>query len=32
MDRFYVMKWNPWMDLRIIFMTIPAVALSRGAH
>ncbi|KTF06580.1 hypothetical protein MGSAQ_001925, partial [marine sediment metagenome] len=22
----------PWMDLRIIFMTIPAVALSRGAH
>ena len=32
MDRFYVMKWNPWMDLRIIFMTIPAVVMSRGAH
>lgn len=32
MDRFYVMNWNIWMDLRIIFMTIPAVALSRGAH
>lgn len=32
LDRFYVMNWNLWMDLRIIFMTIPAVALSRGAH
>ena len=32
MDRFYVMNWNPWMDLRIVFMTIPAVAMSRGAH
>lgn len=32
MDRFYVMNWTPWMDLRIIFMTIPAVAMSRGAH
>ena len=32
LDRFYVMHWNPWMDLRIIFMTIPAVVMSRGAH
>lgn len=32
LDRFYVMNWTPWMDLRIIVMTIPAVALSRGAH
>ena len=32
LDRFYVMNWNPWMDLRIIFMTIPAVVMSRGAH
>lgn len=32
LDRFYVMNWTPWMDLKIIFMTIPAVAMSRGAH
>ena len=32
LDRFYVMNWNPWMDLRVIFMTIPAVVMSRGAH
>jgi exopolysaccharide production protein ExoY len=32
LDRFYVMNWNLWMDLRIIFMTIPAVVMSRGAH
>lgn len=32
MDRFYVMNWNLRMDLRIILMTIPAVAMSRGAH
>mgnify|MGYP001573144454 CR=1 FL=1 len=32
LDRFYVMNWNLWMDLRLILMTIPAVALSRGAH
>ena len=32
LDRFYVMSWSLWMDLRIIFMTIPAVIMSRGAH
>lgn len=32
LDRFYVMNWNLWMDLRIIFMTIPAVAMARGAR
>ena len=32
LDRFYVMNWSLWRDLRIIFLTIPAVALSRGAH
>jgi exopolysaccharide production protein ExoY len=32
LDRFYVMNWTPWMDLRIIFLTIPAVAMSRGAR
>ncbi|WP_342775304.1 sugar transferase [Paracoccus haeundaensis] len=32
LDRFYVMNWSLWMDLRIIFMTIPAVVMSRGAH
>ena len=32
LDRFYVSNWNLWQDLRIIFVTIPAVAMSRGAH
>jgi exopolysaccharide production protein ExoY len=32
LDRFYVTNWNLWMDLRIIFLTIPAVVMSRGAH
>lgn len=32
LDRFYVMNWNLWMDLRIIVMTIPAVVMSRGAR
>lgn len=32
LDRFYVANWNLWQDLRIIFMTIPAVVMSRGAH
>lgn len=32
LDRFYVINWSLWRDLRIIFLTIPAVALSRGAH
>lgn len=32
LDRFYVTNWSLWRDLRIIFLTIPAVALSRGAH
>lgn len=32
LDRFYVMTWTLWRDLRIILLTIPAVALSRGAH
>ena len=32
LDRFYVTNWALWRDLRIIFLTIPAVALSRGAH
>lgn len=32
LDRFYVMNWSFWRDLRLIVMTIPAVAMSRGAH
>lgn len=32
LDRFYVMNWTPGMDLKIILMTIPAVAFSRGAR
>lgn len=31
MDAEYVRTWSIWSDLRIIFLTIPAVLLRRGA-
>ena len=32
LDRFYVINWSLLRDLRIVLLTIPAIALSRGAH
>lgn len=32
LDRYYVTQWRPLLDLWILFRTIPAVLLSRGAH
>lgn len=32
MDLYYVENWSFWMDLKIIFQTIPKVLFARGAH
>lgn len=32
MDRLYVTKWSILQDLKIIFMTVPAVLLAKGAR
>jgi lipopolysaccharide/colanic/teichoic acid biosynthesis glycosyltransferase len=31
LDRFYVLNWNPWMDLWIVLRTIRSVLFMRGA-
>ncbi|MDT4939647.1 MAG: hypothetical protein QOG80_3318 [Pseudonocardiales bacterium] len=32
LDLFYVQHWNIWMDVKILFKTIPAVLHRRGAY
>jgi lipopolysaccharide/colanic/teichoic acid biosynthesis glycosyltransferase len=32
LDLDYIDTWSLWKDLEIVFRTIPAVLLSRGAH
>ncbi|MEW5720328.1 MAG: sugar transferase, partial [Chloroflexota bacterium] len=32
LDIYYVENWSPWMDLGIMFKTIPTVLLARGAY
>jgi len=31
-DNYYIENWSPWLDLRILFLTIPAVLSGRGAE
>ncbi|MBC8514530.1 sugar transferase [bacterium] len=31
LDTWYVQNWSPWQDLRILFLTLPAVLTRRGA-
>lgn len=31
MDRYYVENWSLWLDLKILFKTVPAVLLQRGS-
>lgn len=32
LDKFYVMNWNPWMDLWIVMRTILAVLKMKGSY
>ncbi len=32
LDYMYVTSWSLWNDIKILLMTIPAVAASRGAY
>jgi lipopolysaccharide/colanic/teichoic acid biosynthesis glycosyltransferase len=31
-DMLYIRNWTIWLDLQIIFQTIPAVIFRRGAY
>ena len=31
-DNFYIENWSPWLDLKILVKTIPALVAGRGAH
>jgi putative colanic acid biosynthesis UDP-glucose lipid carrier transferase len=30
-DLFYIEHWSPWLDMKILWMTIPAVLRGKGA-
>lgn len=32
LDLYYAENWTPWLDVKIILRTIPAVVLGRGAY
>jgi exopolysaccharide biosynthesis polyprenyl glycosylphosphotransferase len=32
LDIYYIENWSPWLDLAILFKTIPTVLLARGAY
>jgi lipopolysaccharide/colanic/teichoic acid biosynthesis glycosyltransferase len=31
-DNFYIENWSPWLDVKILVKTIPALVAGRGAH
>ena len=32
LDIYYIENWTPWLDLWILFKTVPTVLLARGAY
>jgi lipopolysaccharide/colanic/teichoic acid biosynthesis glycosyltransferase len=32
LDMYYVRNWSIWLDLQLLFQTIPAVLKARGAY
>lgn len=32
LDLYYAENWSPWLDVKVILRTIPAVVLGRGAY
>ncbi|NPA90224.1 MAG: undecaprenyl-phosphate glucose phosphotransferase [Chloroflexi bacterium] len=32
LDIYYVENWSPWLDVRILFLTIPKVIMGEGAY
>src|SRR5690606_7629255 len=32
LDLYYAEHWSPWLDIKLILRTIPAVLLGRGAY
>ena len=32
MDMYYIRNWNIWLDLQLLFQTLPAVIKGRGAY
>src|SRR5205823_1178989 len=32
LDLYYAEHWSPWLDLKIILRTIPAIVTARGAY
>jgi lipopolysaccharide/colanic/teichoic acid biosynthesis glycosyltransferase len=32
LDMFYIRNWTAWLDLQLLFQTIPAVLSKRGAY
>jgi exopolysaccharide biosynthesis polyprenyl glycosylphosphotransferase len=32
LDLYYAEHWSPWLDIKLILRTVPAVVLSRGAY
>lgn len=32
LDIYYAENWSPWLDVRILLQTIPAVLFSKGAY
>ena len=32
LDLYYAENWSPWLDMKIVIRTIPAVLTGRGAY